>query len=343
MKRYGHIFEQAFTMDNLYRAYLDARRGKRKKHACHRFSANLGANLTALHREVHAGEYVPQPYYEFDVHEPKHRRIYAPAFRDVVVQHAIYRHIYPIWDRVFIDTSFACRKGKGTHRASDYTQRALRACHPNSYTLKLDVQKYFYSISRPVLHELKMRKIKDTALLRLLWLFTKMPSQLGIPIGCLLSQLDSLIYLNPVDQFIKRQLKVSRYARYVDDMVLFGLSRQQAMEYKQAIEEFLRKRLRLSLSKFTQARAKRGINFVGYRTWATHRLIRKYSLHKFRRAVLRGKLESVISLIGHAQHTQSLRYMAQVIISGNPLLFNRLPKSHKRRLVWTNLISTASS
>jgi retron-type reverse transcriptase len=110
VKRYGNLFEQAFTMESLHQAYRDARKGKRKKRAYHRFSASLGANIFALHNELHSGSYHPQPYFEFDVYEPKQRRIYAPAFRDVVVQHAIYRQIYPIFDRTFIDTSFACRK-----------------------------------------------------------------------------------------------------------------------------------------------------------------------------------------------------------------------------------------
>lgn len=333
MKRYGNLFEQAFTMESLHQAYRDARKGKRKKRAYHRFSSSLGANIASLYHELHNGSYHPQPYFEFDVHEPKKRRIYAPAFRDVVVQHAIYRQIYPIFDRTFIDTSFACRKGYGTHKASEYTQRALRASDPESWTLKLDIKKYFYSISRPILHELKKRKIKDERMLRVMHLFTKMPAALGIPIGNLLSQLDSLIYLNPIDHFIKRALKVRHYVRYVDDMLLVGLSKQQCREYKGAIEGFLRNKLKLELSKFSVAKIKQGANFVGYRTWASGKIVRKYSLQKFRRRVRDGDVPAVTSLLGHARDTLSLRHMFYVIRTVNPTLFNRLPKSHKRILI----------
>ena len=331
MKRAGNLFEKVFSKENLYQAYLDARKGKRKKKACYRFTVNLGANLKSLHDEIHAGTYHPQPYFEFTVHEPKERKIYAPAFRDIVVQHAIYRHIYPIFNRTFIDQTYACRKGGGTHKASDYTQAALQTSDPESYVLKLDVCKFFYSIPRKILCGLFARKVKDTSLLRVMAMFVDMPGDVGIPIGNLLSQLYALICLNPVDHFIKRVLKVKKYVRYVDDMVLIGLTRAQCVEYRAQIGEFLRGNLGLLYSHTSISRVKRGVNFVGYRTWAGVRLIRKYSLQKFRRSVVCSKLKSVVSLIGHAKDTASLTYMFRIIIGLNPLLFNRLPQSHKKR------------
>lgn len=120
MKRYGNLFEEAFTLDALYQGYLDARKSKRNKRACFNFERQLSFNLNSLHEELHSGCYKPMPYYQFTIYEPKERIIYAPAFRDCVVQHAIYRVIYPLFDRTFIHDSYACRKGKGTHQAADY-------------------------------------------------------------------------------------------------------------------------------------------------------------------------------------------------------------------------------
>ena len=339
MKRVGNLFEKVFSEENLYQAYLDARKGKRKKKACYRFTVNLGANLKALYDEIHAGTYHPQPYFEFTVHEPKERKIYAPAFRDIVVQHALYRYIYPIFNRTFIDQTYACRKGGGTHKASDYTQAALQASDPESYVLKLDVRKFFYSIPRKILCWLFTLKIKDVRVLDVMYMFVDMIGDVGIPIGNLLSQLYALICLNPVDHFIKRLLKVKKYVRYVDDMVLVGLTRAQCLEYRERIGVFLREKLCLLYSKTSISKVKRGVNFVGYRTWAGVRLIRKYSLQKFRRAVVRGRIESIVSLIGHAKDTASLAYMFRIIIGLNPLLFNRLPKSHKNR--WMQICQTS--
>jgi retron-type reverse transcriptase len=328
MKRFGNLFEQAFSKENLYQAYLDARRGKRGKRACFEFEINLGANLVGLYVEVHSGNYHPQPYLKFMVYEPKPRIIYAPAFRDIVLQHAIYRVIYSIFDRTFISTSFACRNGYGTHRASNYTQEALTHYDSDLYILKLDVRKFFYSIDRQVLQGLIERKIKDRRLIEMMMLFADTGDPLGIPIGNLLSQLYALIYLNPLDHFIKRVLKVRHYVRYVDDMVLVGLSREQALSHKCRIVEFLKTNLHLELSKSTIQRIKRGVNFVGYRTWKTKRIIRKYSLYKFSRRLKAGDQQAVVSLLGHAKATDSLPYMLRLIKTASCPI--RVPKSYRK-------------
>ena len=331
MKRLGGIFDEAFTRDALYAAYLQARRAKRGKAACMRFAARLGAEISALHDELHSGPYRPRPYREFMVTKPKPRQILAPDFRDVVAQHAVYRVIYQVFDRSFIDQSFACREGNGTHRASDYTLRALRACDPQSYVLKLDVRKFFYTIDREILRGLIARKIKDRRMLDVIGLFTGGPGDIGIPIGNLLSQLFALIYLNEADHYAKRVLGLRRYVRYVDDMVMIGLGRDEALGVKAAMEEFLASSLKLTLSRWSLGKVRDGVNFVGYRTWPWGRLVRRYSLHKFNRAVARGEDATAWSLIAHAKDTASLGHMARAL-SGNPEMFIRLPEAHKARL-----------
>lgn len=331
MKRIGGLFDKVVSEKALYEGYLAARRAKRKTQACLRFSARIGAEIGALHAELVSGEYRPRPYRVFEVPSPKPRMIYAPDFRDVVVQHSIYAAIYPVLNRSFIDSSCACRIGLGTHAASDYALRALRASDPDSYVLHLDVRKFFYSIDRQILAAILRRKIKDRRLLRIMDLFMSSVGERGIPIGNLLSQLYALAYLNPVDHFIKRELRIKHYVRYVDDMVLIGLERGLALEAKDAIEAFLRDRLRLEYSKWSLVKVRRGVNFVGYRTWASHRLIRKYSWRKFRRAVASGKDEVAWSIIAHAQHTASMDAMG-ACIRQNDGMYQRLPEAHKRRL-----------
>lgn len=337
MKRIGKLFDKVFSEENLYQAYLDARKGKRKKRACFEFEINLGANLSELYGEIHNGNYWPEPYFKFTVYEPKKRLIYAPAFRDIVVQHAIYRIIYPIFDRSFISTNFACRIGYGTHKASDYTQMALRCYDGKLYTLKLDVRKFFYSINRDILRNLIERKIKDKKLVDIAMIFAIRDDPLGIPIGNLLSQIYASIYLNPLDHFVKRILKVKHYVRYVDDFILIGLTRGKCLGYRAQIIKFLRENLELELSKSTIQKVKYGLNFVGYRTWKTKRFIRKYSLYKFRRKVKEGKQESVVSLLGHAKQTNSLPYMLKVLKEA-PNAKNIIVPQDYRRLYYTRFI-----
>ena len=230
MKRVGFLYERSFTPEALLAAYHAAARHKHGKRACFNFEKHLASNLDALRRELADGTYKPRPYYSFMVYEPKPRRIYAPAFRDLVVQHAIYAVAGPIFELGFIDQSFACRKGKGTHAAADYAQAALQASPYDSYTLKMDIRKFFYRIDRNNLRMMIERKIKDSRFVDVMMLFADHGEPVGIPIGNLLSQIYALIYMNSVDHFIKRELKAARYCRYVDDFVIFGISKEIALE-----------------------------------------------------------------------------------------------------------------
>lgn len=329
MKRVGNLFELAFTPETLYAGYVAASRGKHSTRACFEFERRLAYNLDALHEEIVSGTYRPRPYFRFVVHEPKERVIYAPAFRDLVVQHAIYRVIVPIFDPTFISTSFACRVGYGTHRAADYAQRALKSSPRDSYTLKLDARKFFYSIDRAVLRDLIGRKIKDRRFVEVMMQFADYGEPVGIPIGNLLSQIYALIYLNPVDHFIKRTLGVTHYCRYVDDLVLFGLTREQCLEYQEQIRVFMRDRLKLALSRTTISLTRRGINFVGYRTWASKRFIRKYSLYKMRLCVVKNNREAVVSILGHARRTHSLQHMLRTVKSYSEALYQSLPRNYR--------------
>jgi RNA-directed DNA polymerase len=331
MKRYGNLFDKAFSLENLYLAYLDARKGKRARRACFEFEKHLGENLYTLYESIHAGTYVPDPYFEFIVYEPKKRTIHAPTFRDVVVQHAIYRIIYQIFDRSFVSTSFACRVGYGTHKAARYARTAMKKYSGDDYILKLDIRKFFYSIKRSVLRGLIERKIKDARLVNIMMMFADMETPLGIPIGNLLSQIYALIYLSPLDHFVKRMLKVRHYCRYVDDLMLIGLSRMKCLLLRNAIVGFLQGLLGLALSKCTIQKIRKGVNFCGYRTWRSLTFIRKFSLYKFRKAVKRGKQNAVVSLLGHAKHTNSLRYLLKIlkeeVANGQNI---QIPKSYRR-------------
>ncbi|GHA05498.1 reverse transcriptase domain-containing protein [Oceanisphaera arctica] len=326
MKRHGNLYPQVISRAALYQAYLDARKTKRATRACFQFERRLAAQIENLHQTLSDGSYQPKPYYKFMVYEPKPREISAPAFRDRVVQHAIYNLIRPLFDAVFIEQSYACRLGKGTHAASDYAQAALNRVPADSYILQLDIRRYYYRLDRAVLQRLIERKIKDRRLVALIMQFAITDDYRGVPIGNLLSQLFGLIYLDALDRFVKRELKVKHYARYVDDFVLFGLSREQAISHKARIVEFLDKELHLELSKSSIHKAHRGLNFVGYRTWRTRRFVRKRNLYNYRQSVKRGRLESVISSLGHARQTASRQYMLNYLQENNHELYRQLPQ-----------------
>ncbi len=329
-KRHGNLFSKCFTPDAIHAAYLAARKGKRRKKAVLEFERNLGSNLQRLHDEVHSWRYEPRPYTTFMVHEPKPRLIYAPNFRDVVIQHAIYAVIYPLFDAGFIHDNYGCRVGKGTHSAADQAQKFLRAAPDDSFTLQMDIRKFFYRIDRDRLMELVSRKIKDRGLLVLLRMFTRYPDKTGIPIGNLLSQLFALIYLNPLDHFAKRELGCKHYVRYVDDFIVFGLpSREAANALRERFGNFIRDELHLEFSRYTIAPTKRGLNFVGFRTWRRVRYVRRHSLHTFSRSMRRGKMHSLISVTGNARHSATYSHFFRRLNAERQDLVSQLPESHR--------------
>lgn len=334
MKRIGLLFDQAFSRESLYQAWLDASHGKMKKRACLEFSRRLASNLDALYDELNQGTYKPMLYIEFHVYEPKKRIIYAPAFRDLVVQHAIYRLVYPIFNSGFIDQSFACRHGKGTHKAADYAQASLRSVDPKTCVMKLDIRKFFYRIDRSILRVLIERRIKDRRFVGVMLQFAEYghpkAEPLGIPIGNLLSQLYALIYMSPLDHFMKRELNAHFYCRYVDDFVVFGWSKTECLNALVKIKEFLSLRLHLELSRYSIHPVQRGLNFVGYRTWRTRRYIRKHSLFKFGRAVRESNLAPITSILGHARNTCSLKHLISTVKENNHDLYRLLPKVYRR-------------
>ena len=329
-KRIGFLFEKAFTRENLYDAFLTARKGKRKKRATLSFEKNLGANIEDLYNHLHNGTYRPRPYSQFKVYEPKERIINAPAFKDLVVQHAIYKIIYPIFDKSFVDTSYACRKGGGTHKASEYTQNEIKKYDGELYFVKLDIRKFFYSIDRNILKKLFEKKIKDKKFVDIMCEFTEMNTATGIPIGNLLSQIYALTYLNPLDHYIKRTLKIKSYVRYVDDFILIGLTLDQARESRILCEKFVQDNLNLKLSHWHIQKIKRGINFVGYRTWKKIKFVRKHSMYKMKKAIRKRKIQSIISLIGHAKGTGTIRYYRKLLIESE--VYNLLPNRSQKCL-----------
>lgn len=286
----------------LYQGFLNARKGKRNKKAIYQFENNLAKNLESLRVRLLSGEYTPDRPRRFMVTEPKTREIAAPSFRDAVVQHAIYLLVYPLFDRGFIHDSYGCRKYKGTHKASDALQAMMRKHEGDAYYLQMDIRKYYYNIDHAILKERLERKIEDGRVVDLMIRFAGEDGK-GLFIGNLLSQLYGLIYLDRLDHWLKRVKKCKHYVRYVDDFIVLGLHFEEGMELLEDIEAFLDKELKLSLSKWHMKRIKHGINFVGFRTWRSTRFVRKRSVHNFQKALRRGNVKSLVSIVGNAKRT----------------------------------------
>lgn len=242
MKTIRNLYPRITTFENVYEAYRKARRGKRYKEYTLDFSANVEEEIWFILYDLREKTYRPGTYYTFTVYEPKERLICAAPFRDRVMHHALCNIIEPLYDRTFIHDSYACRAGKGTHRA---LFRAWDFMRRNRYILKCDVRRYFPSIDHTVLKALIREKVAcpDT-----LWLadtiidhgneVSETPGK-GLPIGNLTSQFFANLYLNELDYFVKETLKARYYIRYMDDFIIFHDDKSFLHDYRARIRDFL--------------------------------------------------------------------------------------------------------
>lgn len=327
-KSYANLYPQIYDFENLYRAYLKARCGKRYRPEVLAFTARLEENLLQLQNELIWKTYRTGRYREFYVYEPKPRLIMALPFRDRVVHHALCNVIEPIFERRFIYDSYACRPGKGTHAGANRVTQFLRTLsrkYERVYCLKGDISKYFPSVDHEILRGLIRRQIAcpDT-----LWLIDEViasaadpedPQPKGMPIGNLTSQLFANIYLDPLDRFVKHTLRAKYYVRYMDDFILLSPDKAELWTFKREIAGFLESRLLLTLNGKTSVfPVSQGIDFLGYRIWPTHRLLRKSSVKRMKRKLkafqkkyAQGRVTldeinaSIQSWLGHAKHANT--------------------------------------
>lgn len=271
MRRAANLYPAIAEHENLLLAFHRARRGKQDRSAVQSFAADLDANIEALRAELLAENVHLHGYRFFMVRDPKPRRIAAPAFRDRVLHHAIVQIVEPELERIAVHDSYACRRGKGLHRA---IARAQHFCRRHPFYLQLDVRKFFDSIDHAVLHRLFARRFKDHALLAL---FARILDSYstglgkGLPIGSLCSQHFANFYLAPLDHFVKQTLRVPGYTRYMDDFVLFADERDELLRARQAVATFLRDELRLSCKHAgVLDRTAAGLGFLGLLVRPSH-------------------------------------------------------------------------
>jgi RNA-directed DNA polymerase len=297
-----------FSLENIARQYVACRRNKRNTANALRFEARQELNLLRLRDDLVARTYEPARSVCFFVRRPKLREVFAADFRDRVVHHVLVRHLEQVWEPLFIHDSYACRKGKGVHKAVARLQQFMRQATANgtraAFALHLDIRNYFMSIDKRRLFAMLDAKLKDDDAR---WLTEKLvfhdctrqpvlkgdprlldrlpphktlfraPQGKELPIGNLNSQFFANVYLNALDQFVKHELKCRWYLRYCDDFVLLAASREQLLGWRERIRAFLAEQLLLELN---DARERLrpvadGVDFLGYIVRPFHLLVRR--------------------------------------------------------------------
>jgi RNA-directed DNA polymerase len=321
----SHSYDDIISTENLLDAWKEFARGKQKKKDVQAFEYNLIENISKLHADLVSGTYQHGGYEHFKINDPKPRDIHKASVRDRLLHHALYRKLYPFFDRTFIADSYSCREGKGTHRAMNmFRRRAYQASKNHTKTLwvlKCDIRKFFASIDQPALLTILRWNISDEQILLLLRnvieSFHSTAFGKGLPLGNLTSQLLVNIYMNEFDQFVKHKLKVKYYIRYADDFVLLSQDRAWLVKTLPYMEVFLRKRLKLEMhpDKVSVTTLASGIDFLGWVHFPDHRVLRtKTKRRMFRRIEeTEGKRETVASYLGLLSHGNTRKLQDQVL------------------------------
>ena len=320
-KKHKRLFDLIITKENFQSAFLKTRKGKRKSMSYLEFKEYGALNLELLRQEVADRAYTRANFRTFYVYDPKLRLISSLPFRDRIVQHALNNILEPVYEPAFLPYTFACRPGKGTHAGVRYIQSVLRKGKVTHF-LKTDFSKYFPSIPCDVLYQIHDAKIHCWRTMELMEIIQPR-HDVGIPIGSLKSQLNANLFGTFADNFVHHELRPTAWARYMDDMVLLDNDCGRLREMKNALEEFATDKMRMKFSKWSIGPISRGINFLGYRIWPKHKLLRKQSVTRAKRAIksLQAKRDTdglsrfLSAWIGHASWADTHRLFKSMEIT----------------------------
>lgn len=333
------LWPQFVGFENLWRAYLAARRGKRARSSVAAYDLDAETHLLRLQERLEDGSYQPGAYRTFVLCEWKRRRVSAAPFEDRIVHHALCRVIELIWEVRFIHDSYACRVGKGTLAALNQAQHFARG---HRYVLQIDVREFFPSIDHAILYATLQCHLADRRLLELCariiaggqgilaeeytpMLFPDddlfaLARPRGLPIGNLTSQFWANVYLHPLDLFIKQELHCRAYLRYCDDLLLFADDKPMLHGWREALRARLAAlRLTMHEQRTQVAPVSAGFPFVGWTISPQRRRLRRRNVIRFRRryrarlaayaagAVDFSQLQATVAgWIGHTKHGSTI-------------------------------------
>lgn len=330
-KTIKNLYDKKLTFQKLLEAHKRASINKTNKPELLKFNIDLETNIINILNSLKKGIYKPGKYREFVVYEPKERKIKSLPYKDRIVQQwYIEEFIKPYMYNRFIKDTYACLENKGTHKAVEKVQKYMRIMknkYNNYYILKCDIKKYFYNIDKTILITILKKYINDKKIIDLTSIILDDGTSIGIPIGNYTSQWFANIYLNELDHYIKEDLKIKYYVRYMDDFICLCKTKEECKDNLFKIKKFLNDNLNLELNhKSRYYPSSMGINFCGFRIYENYRLLRNRYKRKINKNIklwnklyIDNKLNyhkmllSWNSFLGHASHADSYRFVDKML------------------------------
>ncbi len=310
MRSYGGLWREIVAPANLKAAWLRVRRNHAHSEEVNAFAADLDAQLSRLRVELQDGVYRPSGYRQFKIWDPKPRIISCAPVRDRIVHHALCAVIAPLLEASFVSSSYACRKGKGSHAACEHVQRLTRE-HP--YFLKMDIRHYFDSIDHARLAGVILPFFREAPVRRLVATIVETYETehgMGLPIGNLTSQWFANAYLNALDHLLSERLGV-RFVRYMDDVIVFARSKALCWRVHDAVAGWLQTERGLALKDEATivAPVRDGVPFLGLRIFPSCWRLQHGRLFRTRRRQRLRERQFLCGRLSLARLTASARAM----------------------------------
>jgi len=323
--QFSHTYKYIISSENLLLAWKEFLKGKKSRKDVLEFERNLMTNILKLNSELSNKTYKHSDYQAFNISDPKPRSIHKAKVRDRLLHHALYRELYPFFDRTFIADSYSCRKNKGTHKAMDrfrvFSNKVSKNNTKTVWVLKGDIRKFFGSVDQKILIQIIKEYISDediiSLLLEIIGSFQSTKKDVGLPLGNLTSQILVNIYMNEFDQFVKHKLKAKYYIRYADDFVIMSDKKEWLENLLPQIAKFLNERLKLSLHPdkvFIKTLAS-GVDFLGWIHFPDHIIVRTVTKRRMLKNIKQkeGKKETVQSCLGLLIHGNAKKLSSSII------------------------------
>jgi RNA-directed DNA polymerase len=322
--QFGNTYNNIISIENLLEAWREFVCGKRSRKDIQEFEQNLMGHIILLHNDLIIKQYRHSPYETFNISDPKPRNIHKATVRDLLLHHALYRTLYPFFDKTFIAHSYSCRVDKGVHKALNTFRSFLYKASENHtktvWVLKCDIRKFFASIDHSILTKIIKGYISDTDIQCLM---TEVIRSFNgtregfLPLGNLTSQILVNIYMNKFDQFMKHTIKAKYYIRYADDFVVLSQDKRWLEDIRQKIEVFLKNELYLELhpDKTSVTTISSGIDFLGWVHFPDHRVLRTKTRKRMLSGVRKnkGRDETVQSCLGLLTHGNAKKITNEVL------------------------------
>lgn len=304
MKRHNNLFDQIASIDNLYLAHERAQKGKGRYESVKEVNNDVDGYLLKLHKLLISGNFTTSPYILEDLEDNgKLRVIYKlPYYPDRIVQHAIMNVCKDFWYRSLIRDTFQSIDGRGCHDAKRRIELYLSKATYH-YAIKLDVKKYYPSISNVKMKLVVRRTIKCKRTLALL--DDIIDSCKGLPIGNYLSQYFGNLFLSQLDWWVKQELGLKGYFRYCDDIVLIDTNLQYLRIVSVRIREYVASLgLAIKDDELICQLEGQGLDFCGFIFYGWRTDVRK----RIKRALTTHPLSSVPSYWGWFKVTNSKKF-----------------------------------